>query len=260
MVLYFSGTGNSKCIAERIAHNLSDSLYSINDGIRNNTYPDISEEETLIFCTPTYAWRFPRVVNIWVKATQNNTQIFADKKAYFIMTCASTIGSSEDYDRELCGKVKMTFMGCAQVRMPENYITRYDCPSEEDSVMIVKRALEQVDAICPVIAAGEHLPVIKAPVKEVLLSVCANPVYYTFCSKGRQFYVTSKCDGCGKCAMNCPLGNIFMRKGKPLWSNHCTNCMACICGCPKEAIEFGDKTKGKRRYHCPDISEITDTE
>ena len=28
-----------------------------------------------------------------------------------------------------------------------------------------------------------------------------------------------------------------------------THCMACICYCPKEAIEYGKKSKGKPRYH-----------
>ena len=27
------------------------------------------------------------------------------------------------------------------------------------------------------------------------------------------------------------------------------SCMACICYCPKEAIEYGKKSKGKPRYH-----------
>ena len=27
------------------------------------------------------------------------------------------------------------------------------------------------------------------------------------------------------------------------------SCMACICYCPKEAIEYGKKSRGKPRYH-----------
>nr|WP_264291386.1 MULTISPECIES: hypothetical protein [unclassified Dorea] len=29
----------------------------------------------------------------------------------------------------------------------------------------------------------------------------------------------------------------------------CTHCMACICYCPAEAIEYGKKSVGKPRYH-----------
>lgn len=45
------------------------------------------------------------------------------------------------------------------------------------------------------------------------------------------------------------LNNIRLENGKPVWGKNCTHCMACICYCPKEAIEYGEKSKGKPRYH-----------
>ena len=60
-----------------------------------------------------------------------------------------------------------------------------------------------------------------------------------------------KCKGCGKCARLCPLGNIRMEEGRPHWGDRCTHCMACLCGCPTGAIEYGRATKGKERYHFP---------
>ena len=47
----------------------------------------------------------------------------------------------------------------------------------------------------------------------------------------------------------CPLNNIHLESGRPVWGKNCTHCMACICYCPKEAIEYGKKSKGKPRYH-----------
>jgi len=41
-----------------------------------------------------------------------------------------------------------------------------------------------------------------------------------------------------------------MKDGKPHWLGNCTHCMACICHCPAEAIEYGKKSEGKRRYRC----------
>ena len=48
-----------------------------------------------------------------------------------------------------------------------------------------------------------------------------------------------KCISCGKCAQLCPLNNIQLVDGKPRWGSSCTQCMACICRCPQEAIEYG---------------------
>ena len=62
MILYFSGTGNSRFAAERIAAVTGDPTVSLNDRIRRQDTTGIENETRLIFVTPTYAWRLPRVV------------------------------------------------------------------------------------------------------------------------------------------------------------------------------------------------------
>ena len=57
------------------------------------------------------------------------------------------------------------------------------------------------------------------------------------------------CTSCGLCAARCPLNNIVLEGGRPVWKGECTHCMACIGGCPTEAIEYGEKSKGRRRYY-----------
>ena len=59
------------------------------------------------------------------------------------------------------------------------------------------------------------------------------------------------CVSCGKCVDVCPLDNVRLTNGLPIWGNHCTHCMACICRCPKEAIEYGKHSKNLPRYTCP---------
>ena len=57
------------------------------------------------------------------------------------------------------------------------------------------------------------------------------------------------CIGCGQCVKRCPMNNVTLKDGKPIWGKVCTHCMACICYCPKEAIEYGKKSVGQPRYH-----------
>ncbi|MBS6212423.1 MAG: EFR1 family ferrodoxin [Proteus hauseri] len=75
-----------------------------------------------------------------------------------------------------------------------------------------------------------------------------NPLYYRLYIKDKGFTVSDACVSCGKCAKRCPLNNIDMAEGRPVWKGNCTHCMACICGCPTEAIEYKSISKGKRRY------------
>jgi len=65
-----------------------------------------------------------------------------------------------------------------------------------------------------------------------------------------------------KIVINRILGPIFYKKmssvhsmGKLFLAKHnCEQCLACIQYCPNEAIEYGDKTIGRKRYNNPNIS------
>ena len=76
-----------------------------------------------------------------------------------------------------------------------------------------------------------------------------NPIFYKFFVKANAFAASSACIGCGQCAKRCPMNNITLKDSKPVWGRNCTHCMACICYCPKEAIEYGKKSVGQPRYH-----------
>ena len=76
-----------------------------------------------------------------------------------------------------------------------------------------------------------------------------NPIFYRFFVKANAFQTDDTCISCGQCVENCPMNNITLESGKPTWGKQCTHCMACICYCPTEAIEYGKKSMGKPRYH-----------
>ena len=96
-----------------------------------------------------------------------------------------------------------------------------------------------------------------------------NAFFYRFIIKAGPFHSTSTCVGCGKCAAVCVENNIRLRDGRPVWGDRCTHCMACICGCPAGAIEYGRgaqgqprpqrasgrASRGKPRYQCPEYRE-----
>ena len=81
------------------------------------------------------------------------------------------------------------------------------------------------------------------------MSSAVNPIFYRLFVKAAAFQVRDACIGCGQCADRCPMNNITIKAGKPVWGNDCTHCMACICYCPTKAIEYGKKSVGKPRYH-----------
>ena len=66
MVLYFTGTGNSRYLARRIAEGLEMPLYDLNACIKAGDTAPVQTGRDVVLATPTYAWRIPRVVSEWL--------------------------------------------------------------------------------------------------------------------------------------------------------------------------------------------------
>ena len=245
MILYFSGTGNSKYVAKRIADALGDEIVNLNDRIKASDTSPVETGERLIVVTPTYAWRIPRVVRDWLLRTEPR----GAKRAWFVMTCGSEIGNANKYNRDLCAEKAISCMGTAQIVMPENYIAMFSAPQADEARQIVAKAESSIDRAIAAIQANQPFAPTRNNLYDRFMSGPVNPVFYRFFVKAEAFRATDACIGCGKCVELCPLNNIHPENGKPVWGKNCTHCMACICYCPKEAIEYGKKSKGKPRYH-----------
>ncbi|HBN85185.1 MAG TPA: flavodoxin, partial [Clostridiales bacterium] len=222
-------------------------LYSIKDSIKKQEKAKIHSGDPLVFVVPTYAWRIPKVVEEWIRSTD----FTGNKKAYFIMTCGDDNGNAGKYLEQLCKDKQFVYMGCDSVVMPENYIAMFNIPSEEESIQIVIHAAPVISQIAKEIKEGGYLHEKKVGITDHLKSGIINTGFYLLFVHARKFLVTDSCIGCGICVDACPLDNIYLEDEKPIWANNCTHCMACICDCPTQAIEYGSASKGKRRYHCP---------
>ena len=251
MVLYFTGTGNSRYAAEQIGTALQDEVLDLFDRIRSADHTPLRSEKPWVLVCPTYAWQIPRVLRGWFLATV----LEGSKDIYFVMTCGGSIGAAGKKNRMLCRLTGMNYKGTAEIIMPENYIAMFSAPEEPEALRIVAKAEPVLRAVADAIAAGEELEKRTGPVA-ALQSSLVNSLFYAGSVQDKPFRTDpEKCVGCGRCAERCPLGNITLEGGLPQWNGNCTHCMACICLCPQGAIEYGKKSVGKRRYLCPDAEE-----
>ncbi len=247
MILYFSGTGNSRYAAESIGHLIGDKeIVNIGDRMKEGACGDtFTSENPFVFVCPVYSWRIPRIFQDFLM----KSQFYGNRSAYFIITCGGDIGNAKAYLRGLCREKNLDLKGVAPIVMPENYIAMFDAPEPLEAEKILDRSDETISDIALKIKERELISDSKISLMDRLKSGPVNWGFYTFCVKAKGFHATSACIGCGKCARVCPLQNIHMEKSRPVWGNHCTHCMACICGCPKEAIEYKNSSKGKPRYY-----------
>lgn len=247
MILYFSGTGNSRYVAKSLAVLLKEETVAIHKRIREKDHTPIRSEEPLIFVVPTYAWRVPRLVEEWI----TKMRFYGNQKAYFVLTCGDSIGNAETYVKRLCDKKHFAFMGVCEIVMPENYLLLFEVPEEPEAIACVMRADYYIEKAADVIREGQRFPATNPPPVQRLSSGIVNELFYGLIVHDRKFYATEDCVSCGHCVNVCPLHDIRLVDGVPQWGGKCTHCLRCITSCPTCAIEYGKSTWGKWRYHCP---------
>lgn len=247
MILYFSGTGNSEYAAKRIGKEIGDEAINLFAKIRSLDFSEIHSASPWVLVTPTYAWRIPRIVQEWLE----NTTLVGNRNIYFVMTCGGSIGNAGKYLEMLCHTKKLNYMGCMAVRMPENYIAMFSTPTPKEALKIIRQADSVIDETALRIKNNETFLRPAVTFQDKRNSGIINTVFYPIFVHAKKFYATDACISCTKCVNVCPLHNIHLENGKPVWEKNCTHCMACICHCPSEAIEYGKHSKGMARYLCP---------
>ena len=245
MILYYTGTGNSAYTAKRIAGAVGVEALDLFERLRDNDTSPLESKKPWVIVTPTYAWRIPRIVRDWL----DKTELRGSRDIYFVMTCGSEIGNADKYNRELCAEKAISCMGTAQIVMPENYIAMFSAPQADKARQIVAQAEPSIDRAIAAIQRNQPFAPTRNKLYDRFMSGPVNPIFYKCFVKANAFTASSACIGCGQCAKRCPMNNVTLKDGKPVWGKACTHCMACICYCPVSAIEYGKKSVGQPRYH-----------
>ena len=245
MIVYFTGTGNSRYAAEFLSDRLHEELIDATAWIREKKPAELRSERPWVFVSPTYGWQIPHIFTDWIRAGFFR----GSRDAYFVMTCGDGIGMAGKKNEALCTEKAFRCLGTAKIVMPENYIAMFDAPQAEEARQIVGKAEPDIDRVISDIVANQAFPQPRNNIYDRFMSGPVNPIFYSFFVKANAFTAGSTCTGCGQCAKICPTNNITIQDGEPVWGGDCTHCMACICRCPLEAIEYGKKSLGKPRYH-----------
>ncbi len=246
MIIYFTGTGNSRYIADALADKLEDEIVCANDLMKAGEKGSFTSSKPFVFVFPVYVSNIAKPFADFLR----KSEFSGNSKAYFIATAAGAVGATSNECIDICKEKGLEFCGAEWVKMPQNYIIYFTMTEEDECERRLADALKAVDEYVQTIKSGNLLSLNKESTVSHVFTNLVEKLYYGLFTTTKKFYAKDDCTGCGLCEKRCPSNNIIIKDGKPEWQGKCHHCVACINSCPKKAIEFGKLTSGKPRYVC----------
>ena len=250
MIFYFSGTGNSRWVAEQLSVLLNDRLIAISEAFASGEFTyTLAEGERLGFVFPTYSWGPAPVMVDFIKRMEINGYS-EDTFVYMVTTCGDDVGLSVKIWQKALGEMN----GCAaySVQMPNNYILfpGFDVDSKDLELQKKEKAIDRVEYISKRISERRRETDVVEGACAWLKSRVIYPWFSRYSMSDKKFIVdTEKCTHCGLCVKSCPMKNISLNENlTPQWHGDCAMCLACIHRCPVRAIEYAHATQKKGRY------------
>lgn len=244
--VYFSATGNTKKVVERIASgvaNILDVPMTTDDFTRPPAREHLrlfAPTDLVIFGTPTYAGRVPNKVLPFIK------NLFHGNKTLCVPVVTFGNRSYDEALKELSlvlARNGMRTIGAVAAACPHAFAdigTMH--PNDDDAAVIAAFIRELSGRIMAAKEQGWTMP---------RVYVSHNPEigpYYTPLKlngapakflKAKPKTDSDKCTHCGQCAKGCPMGAIDFHDITNI-TGTCIKCQACVKNCPQHAKYFDD--------------------
>jgi len=256
LTLYFSGTGNTKYIAEQFSKKMDAKCLSIEEA--TDFVTQINNHDTIAICYPIYGSRVPLMMREFVA---HHMDAFKGKKLAIFVTQLIFSGDGARVLCDLFPSEHIEVIYAEHFLMPNN-VCNFALLWQTSSRRMQKQlkiADKKLDKICRHINAGTIKKRGFGAFPRFLGKFQGKPwqgnsknphaVPKTMEYKAKhsvKFHFD--CTNCGICAHHCPMQNLEKLGGTMMHKNNCTLCYRCINLCPHKAITVFFHTKPKWQY------------
>jgi len=239
---YFSGTYNTKLIADKVKNELNISGYeTLLENIENTRISTKHNEADLIgIISPVYGFGLPvpvvRFLNTMPEGKKQKTFVFTScggHEGVAIVQCLRTL-KSKKYDVIFARKLVM----------PDTWLLAVNAPTQEKFDKAKEKVEEDIKQSINSIIDDKRKINIANPLLLLLLGFIYS-IFYLIGRHlaGKSFITNHKCTSCKTCYSSCPSKTInWDKNNRPNWSWNCFQCFRCINTCPSDAIEISGYT------------------
>ncbi|MDD2733556.1 MAG: EFR1 family ferrodoxin [Desulfuromonadaceae bacterium] len=248
VIYYYTGTGNSLWTARTLAEKLGDTeLVPMH---RMNTGSNASEADAVGLVFPVHIWGIPSLVRNFLQTMEKRPGAY-----YFAVAVnGGQVARTLVQLKELMAEDNLTLSAGFDIMFPSNYIPWGGPVPVERQRKLFTDATEKINVAASYISNRKAGLIEKGPMwQRVLFTGLYKLTYDRVKTLDVNFHIDGACSSCGICERVCPVKNITLEAGKPVWHGNCEQCLACIQWCPETCIQYGKKTKNYERYHHPEV-------
>jgi NAD-dependent dihydropyrimidine dehydrogenase PreA subunit/flavodoxin len=251
-LFYFSGTGNTWWVSQRLAESLSArgfsaAAYSIEQVTPEQAADLIRPAAIIGLGFPIYGSDAPRIFHDFMQ-----TLPFQDteKPVLGYVTQMAWSGDGINFLRRPLLAHGYRLRWAVEINMPNNIcMDIFPVPYQSDYARFepqLARAWARVEKLADRVARGRGWLQNSGPLSSASAWLQRAPFRLVHDWAQRFWSVDAElCTACGLCARQCPAGNIRMENGLPVYQGNCVYCVRCFNYCPELAVLYG--TRANRR-------------
>jgi len=245
LMIYFSGTGNSKYIAELFCRIMNAECHSIEEKIDFRRL--ISSQETIGFCYPIYGSRVPRIMR---EFAEKHIEFLKDKIIIIFCTQWLFSGDGARVFTDIFPKKYVKVIYAEHFLMPNNVNNLFFLPLESEKK--VKKYIQNAERKMKIVCENIKKGIIKKRGFNIFSRILGlfQGLYMPLWEKKALNLVRiyDDCTQCGLCVSVCPMNNFENQNGKIITKQNCIICYRCINKCPQKAIAVFLRAKIKTQY------------